>query len=229
MGDSLARDGRRRRDAVGAVLLAAGRGSRLGDRPKCLLEREGEPLVRRLLAALTDAGVGEVVVVTGHHAAAVEPVLRSLPVTLVRNPDPDAGQVSSQRLGLAALSGQPAAVIVALADQPLIDAQDIIALVEAWHTRPEGAECLYPEVDGARGNPVIFSAAVRAQILAAGADVGGRQWQAAHPDRVARLVTGNRHYCIDVDTPEDLARVEREIGLRLGWPTSMAAKGGSTA
>ncbi|NBS96920.1 MAG: nucleotidyltransferase family protein, partial [Betaproteobacteria bacterium] len=104
------------RVVIGAVLLAAGSGSRMGHRPKSLLELGGVPLIRRQLIALSGAGVDEVVVVLGHYAKEIEPVIQTFPVTIVHNPDPDQGQVSSQRLGLAALGGKLDAVIVALAD-----------------------------------------------------------------------------------------------------------------
>jgi len=206
------------RVVVGAVLLAAGSGSRIGTRPKCLLELGGVPLIRRQLIALSGAGVDEVVVVLGHHAALIEPVVQDFPVTLVRNPNPDDGQVSSQRIGLAALAGKLDAVIVALADQPLINAQDITALIGAWKKRAEGAAVVFPQVGGERGNPVIFGADVREQILAGAADVGCRQWQAAHPDEVVPFVTDNRRYKVDIDTPEDLERFERDTGHALRWP-----------
>lgn len=211
------------RVVVGAVLLAAGSGSRLGHRPKCLLELGGVPLIRRQLIALSGAGVDEVVVVLGHHAELIEPAVQAFPVTIVRNPNPDDGQVSSQRLGLAALAGKLDAVIVALADQPLVNAQDITALIGAWKKRPEGAQVVFPEVGGERGNPVIFSNDVREQILAGEANVGCRQWQAAHPEAVSRFVTDNRRYRVDIDTPEDLARFERETGHALRWPAAVAA------
>ena len=185
------------RVVVGAVLLAAGSGSRIGHRPKCLLELGGVPLIRRQLIALSGAGVDELVVVLGHHAEAIEPLVQSFPVTLVRNPDPDAGQVSSQRLGLAALAGKLDAVIVALADQPLLNAQDITALIGAWKKRHAGAQVVHPLVNGERGNPVIFDAEVRSQVLAGSADMGCRQWQAAHPERVAPFVTDNRRYRVE--------------------------------
>jgi CTP:molybdopterin cytidylyltransferase MocA len=208
--------------AVGAVLLAAGAGSRLGHKPKSLLELGGVPLIRRQLIALSGAGVDEVVVVLGHHAELIEPAVQTFPVTLVRNPKPDEGQVSSQRLGLAALSSRLDAVIVALADQPLINAQDITALIAAYKKRPEGAQVVYPEVGGKRGNPVMFSQAVGEQILAGGANVGCRQWQAAHAAEVAPFVTDNRRYRVDIDTPEDLARFAADTGHTLRWPAALA-------
>ena len=90
----------------------------------------------------------------------------------MRNPDPDEGQVSSQRLGLAALAGKLDAVIVALADQPLITAQDIDALVGAWQTRGDGIAVVHPEVDGERGNPLNLDsvAALHAAVRSATRD-----------------------------------------------------------
>jgi len=206
---------------VGAVLLAAGSGSRMGHKPKSLLELGGVPLIRRQLIALSGAGVDEVVVVLGHHADLIEPVVQTFPVTLVRNPRPDDGQVSSQRIGLAALGGKLDAVIVALADQPLINAQDITALIGAFKKRPEGASVVFPQVNGEPGNPVIFSNEVREQILAGAANVGCRQWQANNTQAVAPFVTDNRRYRVDVDTAEDLEAFARDTGHTLRWPASM--------
>jgi CTP:molybdopterin cytidylyltransferase MocA len=211
------------RVVVGAVLLAAGAGSRLGHKPKSLLELGGVPLIRRQLIALSGAGVDEVVVVLGHHAELIDPVVQTFPVTVVRNPNPDDGQVSSQRIGLAALGGKLDAVIVALADQPLLNAQDITALIGAFKQRPEGAQVVFPLVGGERGNPVMFSNEVREQILQLGTNVGCRQWQAAHADAVAPFVTDNRRYKVDIDTLEDIERFERETGHTLRWPATVAA------
>lgn len=210
--------GQGRRLVVGAVVLAAGAGSRLGNRPKCLLELDGVPLIRRQLAALSGAGVDDIVVVLGHHAGQIEAVLVGWPVTRVRNPNPDDGQVSSQRLGLAALGGRLDAVIVALADQPLIGAPHITALIQAFEKRPAGTAVVYPEVAGERGNPVMFTAEVRAQILAGPADVGCRQWQAAHADAVLPFVTDHRGYRLDIDTVDDLEAFARDTGQPLRWP-----------
>lgn len=206
------------RVAVGAVVLAAGAGERIGRRPKCLLELGGVPLIRRTLIALSGAGVDEVVVVLGHHAEQVSQSVESFPVTVIHNPRPDDGQVSSQRLGLAALTGKCDAVVMVLADQPLINSQDIAALIGAWKKRPQGVGVVYPEVRGERGNPVVFSADVRDQILAGEANAGCRQWQSKHPELVAPFATENRRYRVDIDTLEDLERFERETGHALRWP-----------
>lgn len=210
------------RMALGAVLLAAGSGSRMGSKPKCLLELGGVPLIRRMLIALSGAGVDELVVVLGHHADLIEPLVQTFPVTIVRNPNPDAGQVSSQRIGLAALGARLDAVIVALADQPLLNAQDVTALIGAYKKRPDGAQVVFPLVAGERGNPVVFSSEVREQILSHSAQVGCRQWQAANATAVAPWVTDNRRYRVDIDTPEDIQSFERDTGHALRWPAAVA-------
>lgn len=208
--------------AVGAVLLAAGSGSRMGYRPKCLLELGGVPLIRRQLIALSGAGVDEVVVVVGHYAKLIEDAVKEFPVTLVRNPDPDAGQNSSLRLGLQALSPKLDAALVALADQPLINSQDINDLIGAYKKRPEGAQVVQPTIDGMPGNPVMFSAEVREQILAGGANVGCRQWQSAHPDQVLSWKSANSRYRTDVDTLEDITALAARTGHQLKWPAHLA-------
>ncbi len=183
--------------AVGAVLLAAGEASRMGGRPKPLLELGGVPLIRRNLVALSGAGVDEVVVVLGHRADEIEPVVRDFPITLVRNPGYVQGQASSVRAGLAALSPRLDAIVVALADMPLITAQDVTELLGAYKRRAHGS-MLVPFVEGERANPVVLVE--------------------RHPDQVARFDVDNDHYRVDLDTPEDLGRFERRYGHALRWP-----------
>jgi molybdenum cofactor cytidylyltransferase len=214
---------------IGAVLLAAGSASRMGQRPKCLLELEGQALIVRQLHALL--ALQERVVVLGHHAQAIEPVLAGLDIAFsqVHNPNPQAGQISSLHVGLSALSPELDAVLVALADQPLIGSADIDDLVEAYRNRPAGVELVQPSVQGLPGNPVIFSQAVRQQILAGGPALGCRQWQQAHPQQVHAWPSDNLAYRTDVDTPEDLVALAERTGHRLLWPTGLAGEPASGA
>jgi molybdenum cofactor cytidylyltransferase len=205
--------------SVAAVLLAAGAGTRMGYQPKSLLELDGVPLIRRQILALQGAGVTELVVVLGHHASQIAPLLKDFAVTLVSNPNPAASPVSSQRLGLQSLSGQTDAVLMALADQPLIDAPDVRQLMDAFKHRPAGTSLLFPRVDGQPGNPVIFTAAVRTAILACPTEVGCKQWRQQHAPQVHACDCDNLHFVQDVDTPEDLDKLRLSSGRQLQWPT----------
>ena len=201
---------------LGAVLLAAGAGSRLGGRPKSLLELDGTSLIRRLVTALFDAGVETVVVVLGHHADAIEKAVQDLPVQRVRNPSPDDGPASSLRVGLHTLAPDVDAGIVALADQPLITAADIMDLIEAFKSRGE-TQMVVPRVNGEPGNPIILDSALRDEWLAGDVSATGQRWRNANPTRLHWFDTNNDHYRVDIDTPEDMTRFRATTGRTLCW------------
>ena len=205
---------------VGGLVLAAGAGSRMGNRPKCLLQLNGMSLLERQLQAMSLAGVRPVGVVLGHHAERIlqEGVLTRWAAQQVRNPRPDDGHVSSLRIGLKALPAELDAVLVALADQPLIDAQAVQALLAAFAQRPAGTQMLQPSVQGLPGNPVVFSGAVMAQILAGDEHMGARQWQQAHPEALYHWETPHGHYRLDVDNETDRQAVAQLTGQSLHWP-----------
>jgi molybdenum cofactor cytidylyltransferase len=207
-------------DRVGALLLAAGAGSRLGHRPKSALMLEGVPLIQRHIMALLGAGLQDVVVVLGHHAADLAPLIQDFPVTRVYNPHPEAGQVSSLRWGLQALSAPVDAVLVSLADLALINSQDIQDVLHAYAERPAHTEVVVPTVQGLPGNPVVFSQAVRQSLLAQAEHVGCKDWQVQHPAAVHHWITHNQHYRTDVDTPQDIEMLAQTTGHRLQWPST---------
>jgi molybdenum cofactor cytidylyltransferase len=201
-----------------AILMAAGAGSRLGHRPKCLLQLEGVPLILRHISAMKAAGVDDLVVVLGFYADDIAPLLSGTGARIVQNPDPAHGQISSQRIGLQQLRGRSNAVLMALADQPLIDSQDLVDLIARFAMRP--AECLlmFPQVQGQPGNPVIFTPEVRDAVLSADQSIGCRQWRQANRSSARPFDSDNQHYLIDIDTPEDIDSFSKATGLSLSWP-----------
>lgn len=205
---------------IGGLVLAAGAGSRMGHRPKCLLQLDGMSLLERQLQALSQAGVMPIGVVLGHHAGRIlqEGALARWAAQPVLNPEPYDGHVSSLRIGLRALPPGLDAVLVALADQPLINGQVVQALLQAFAQRPVGTQLVQPNVQGLPGNPVVFSSTVMAQILAGNAQMGARQWQQAHPEAVYHWETPHRHYRLDVDNEADRQAVEHLTGQSLRWP-----------
>lgn len=207
---------------VGAVLLAAGEGSRMGGVAKPLIRLQGVPLIRRQLVALSGAGVDEVVVVTGHRHEAVEAVIQDFPVTLVHNPDYAQGQQGSVRRGLEALSPRLDAVLVLLADQPLIGAGDLTELISAFKKRPSG-HVVVPMVDGQRGNPIMLDAEARDEILASGRNLGCRNLVDRNPELVHAFETANRRFVTDVDTREDVEALAARTGWRFELPDTATA------
>jgi molybdenum cofactor cytidylyltransferase len=210
---------------LGAILLAAGESRRMNGVNKLAVEIQGVPLLKRALFALSGAGVDEVAVVLGHDAERLDPLISAFPVTVVRNESYRDGQMSSVRAGLAALQGPFNALLVCPADMPLLNAQDIQGLIGAFKKRETGV-AVVPRVGGKRGNPIVLDWAACEEILAGAADFGCRQFIDRNPDRVTAFDTGNDHYTVDLDSPEDIRALEARLGLKFKLPevaTSVAA------
>jgi CTP:molybdopterin cytidylyltransferase MocA len=189
---------------VAAVVLAAGRGQRFGgDIPKPLLEFDGRPLVAYAVDAAVASGCAPVVVVVGGDdvaAAAVE-------ATVVRNDDPDRGISSSLQCALRVLVDRADvdAVVVGLADQPLVGADAYARLAAAF---AEGARLAVATYGGTRGNPVLLAREFWAEAEQLSGDEGARALFRRHdPREVPCDGTGDPS---DVDTPDDLARLETQ-------------------
>lgn len=188
---------------VAAVVLAAGRSTRFGPSNKLLAEVDGEPMVRHAVRAATASGVAETIVVTGHMAEAVEAALAGLPVRFVRNPDFAAGQSTSLRAGIAAVSPTSEAAVVMLGDMPRVTAATLDRVIAAY--RPgAGALVVVPRHDGRRGNPVLWSRRFFRDLAALEGDTGARALLAANPEAVATVECGPE-VRIDYDTPDALA------------------------
>ncbi|MFW5417358.1 nucleotidyltransferase family protein [Nocardiopsis sp. CNT-189] len=189
-----------RRPRVAGLLLAAGSGSRLG-RPKALVELAGERLADRGARTLREAGCAPVLVVTGAAETAVPGA------SAVHNPDWASGMGSSLRAGLDALPpGGADAVVVALADQPLVTAAAVRRLIAAAE---DGAEIAAASYAGRPRNPVLIRREHWPAVHAmAEGDVGARPFLRAHPDLVTQVACDDVASPEDIDTPDDLYRLE---------------------
>lgn len=217
MGCLLKQGGIHSRLRIGAVLLAAGAGRRMGGVAKALIRLQGVPLISRQLVALSGAGVDEVVVVTGHARRAVEEEVRSYVVTLAHNEDPADDEQRSVRVGLEALSGPFDAVMVVPVDQPLIGASDLTELIGAFKKRPAG-HVVVPVVDGRRGNPIVLGEVALARILAGATNLGCRHLIEREPELVHAYQTANTRFVTDLDTIGDLEALAQRTGWRLELP-----------
>jgi molybdenum cofactor cytidylyltransferase len=204
---------------IGAVLLAAGEGRRMGGVAKPLIRLQGVPLISRQLVALSGAGVDEVVVVTGHERKAVERQVQSFPVTLVHNEAHSAGQEGSVRAGLEALNGSFDAVFVMPSDQPLIGAGDLTELIGAFKRRAAG-HVVVPFVAGQRGNPILLDEMAYAQVLSSGTNLACRHLIERQPELVSAYETDNTRFITDLDTLEDVRTLARRTGWRFDLPVA---------
>lgn len=207
---------------MAGVLLAAGEGSRLGQ-PKALVVIRGQSLARRGIGLLQAGGATPVIVVTGAarlEAAGLETGTSdgALPgVISVHNPRWQTGMGSSLTVGLAAVPSECTAAVLALADQPLVGPEAVRRLIAAHAAGAPVAVACY---EGQPRNPVLISREHWAEVaqLAAG-DVGARPFLRAHPELVTQIECGDTGRPDDIDTPEDLARVEGLLGPAAPFPS----------
>ncbi|GJG86131.1 hypothetical protein tb265_13120 [Gemmatimonadetes bacterium T265] len=193
---------------VGAVVLAAGASTRLG-RPKQLVPYAGEPLVRRAVRAAVDAGARPVVVVLGAHADAVAPALDGVAgVRVVVHARWRDGLGASIAAGVRALDGAAGAaldgVLVAVCDQPLVDAEALGALLAAFGGPGAVVAAAYADTLGV---PAVVGRDHLDALRTLAGDAGAGRWLRAHAGLVTPVALPAA--ALDVDTPEDVARLAR--------------------
>jgi len=198
-----------------AILLAAGAGRRMGA-SKALLQLGAELAVRRCLRALAQGGCDEARVVLGAQAEAVRAALPQPPPDVVLNPQPDAGQTGSLKLALARGPGRGAAFLLHTVDHPLLEPEDVRALLAAFERRTAGQAIVVPVVGGRRGHPAVFAAELAAELLALGDDEPAHRVVRRDPARVLELPLPNPWLARDLDTPEDLAAAREWLAGRAG-------------
>jgi nicotine blue oxidoreductase len=188
-------------------LLAAGEGSRFGQ-PKALVELNGQTLAERGAGLLRAGGADPILVVTGAVPLELDGTLT------VDNPQWRTGMGSSLRAALQALTEAGrgpeigtavGAVVVALADQPLVGAEAVARLIAAYRA---GARVAVAAYDGQPRNPVLLAREHWPEVIAtATGDQGARTFLRTRPELVTLVECGDTGRPDDIDTPADLARI----------------------
>ena len=195
---------------IAAVILAAGRSTRMGGPNKLLAEIGGRPLVRIAAEQALASRARPVIVVTGHQRDKVEAALEGLDVQRVHNPNFAEGLSTSVKAGLAAVPDDVDGAIVCLGDMPQVSAPLIDKLIAAFD--PErGALVVVPTIDGKRGNPVVWARRFFPELMALDGDIGARHLIGRYPEAVSEVPLTDTAALVDVDTPEALVRVRAEL------------------
>jgi len=196
------------RRVIPAVVLAAGKSTRMGQ-PKATLPLEGaETFLTRIVRVFQDAEVEDVVVVVGHEAKSVtDCIVRSgLATRLVVNGDYESGQLSSLLAGLRAIDRPGvSAMLLTLVDVPLVSAATIRAVVERYRTTraPIGR----PVQRGRHGHPVLIDRSLFDALRAADQSLGAKPIVRAHASPAGDVETDDEGAFLDIDTPDDYLRV----------------------
>ena len=189
---------------VAAIVLAAGRSSRMGPHNKLLQPIDGSTIIARVTGAAIGSEARPVIVVTGFEEDRIKEALRGLDVTFANNPNFDEGMSGSIKTGLAALPAGSDGAMILLGDMPEVEASDLRLLMAAFAGRD--AICI-PVRDGRRGNPVLWGASYFAEMMRLSGDVGAKQLITKHSEHVIEVPVASNGIFADVDTSADLARL----------------------
>jgi molybdenum cofactor cytidylyltransferase len=195
---------------IAAIVLAAGRSTRMGGANKLTAEIGGKPLVRAVTEQALGSRARPVIVVTGHQHDAVERALGGLPVKFVHNLDYERGLSTSLKAGIAAVPPDIDGAVICLGDMPHVSAALIDSLIEAFD--PErGALIAVPTVGGKRGNPVVWSRRFFPDLSELEGDVGARHLIGIYADGVVEVPVTGVGAVLDIDTPDALAAARAEF------------------
>jgi molybdenum cofactor cytidylyltransferase len=194
---------------VAALVLAAGRSTRMGGPNKMLAEAEGQPMVVHAVKAALASQAVEVVVVLGNMAEEVRAVIeKAIPaksrLRFVVNPDFAEGLSTSVGAGIGALGKDVDAVIVQLGDMPGVGAPLLDRLMAAF-SPVEGRSICVPTVAGKRGNPVLWARRFFPEMAKLSGDSGAKHLIGEHADLVCEVEMTGEAAITDIDTPEALA------------------------
>lgn len=187
------------------IILAAGDSTRMGSPKATLAAPDGDAFVTRIVRTLRDAGVTDLVVVTGRHHDAIADVIASelsIAPRIVRNPEPSRGQLSSLLAGMdAVVTHLSDAVMMTLVDVPLVRVSTVTAVIAAW--RQSRAPIVRPAIGDRHGHPVIFDRAVFDALRRAPVDAGAKSVVRAHEAEIVNVPVDDEGCVTDVDTPGD--------------------------
>ncbi|MCL2216821.1 MAG: nucleotidyltransferase family protein [Defluviitaleaceae bacterium] len=191
---------------ISAIMLAAGLSRRMGE-DKLLIEFEGKTLLNRAIELLDSLPCREkiLVITPARLCFAIVPET----VTVVQNTSPEDGQSKSLKLGLQAATAD--SYLFLTADQPRLTFESLKRLFGLAKENP--AQIIYPTVLGKPCSPVLFPARFRQELLAQTGDTGGRAIRAAHPDSCLTFEAESPLDFIDIDSPEDLFRLNRSATI----------------
>ena len=195
---------------IAAVVLAAGRSTRMGGPNKMIAEIARRPLIRIAAEEAVASRAKPVIIVTGHQRGEVEKAVAGLPVEIVHNPHFVDGLGTSLKAGIAAVPADADGAIVCLGDMPQVDATLIDRLIAAFDP-DRGALVIVPTFEGRRGNPVLWSRRFFPDLMAIEGDVGARHFIGRYSEAVVEVPLEGKAALVDVDTPEALVGVKAAI------------------
>ncbi|MBN8890335.1 MAG: 4-diphosphocytidyl-2C-methyl-D-erythritol kinase [Rhodospirillales bacterium 70-18] len=200
-----------RRPVVAALVLAAGKSTRMAPYNKLLLaDRAGKPMIARVVDNVLSSGARPVLVVTGHRAGDVRAALAGRPVGFVQADAYAEGLSASLKAGIAALPPEVSAAVICLGDMPLVTGRMLDRLLAAYDP-DEGRSIVVPMHQGRIGNPILWDRRYFPEMLALSGDGGARGLLQRHLEQVAEVAMEEDAVLRDFDTVDSLATLPQRL------------------
>lgn len=196
---------------VGAIILAAGMSTRMGQ-PKQWLLLHGKPLFRYSVETAVRNGLHPIYLIGGAQVEQLRANVLALPVTVLDNPNYTQGMSSSLKVGISAIHGLSPAAFIFLADVPFVPdtvIQQMLAVYQSSHVTSLHPCIIRPRYAGALGHPVLLSADLFPELVHLEGDEGARHIIKQHAKRVKFIDFEDPIWGFDVDTPEDWQRIRK--------------------
>jgi molybdenum cofactor cytidylyltransferase len=187
-------------DDIYALVLAAGKSQRMG-RPKMVLPFGSQTIIEKVIDNIIEAGISDILVVTGSDRDAVESACSSKPVVICYNPLYEEGMHSSVVCGFSHLPGNARAAMLFLGDQPFIPAEVIQSVILTWKQTRKGI--VIPTYRGKRGHPTLFDFRLREEILHLDPVSGLRSVTMKFPEEILEVELNFPQILRDIDTKID--------------------------
>lgn len=192
-----------------AIVLAAGRSSRMGPAHKLLEDLHGKSLIRHVIDAAREAGLQPIVLVSGYRGDEVARAAGTLGITQIDNPDYAAGMMTSIQCGLAAVPVTAQGAVILLGDMPLLTANPIRKTIEALEAQP-AALAAVPVYGDEWGHPVVMRHGLFKEVMNLSGDRGARALLKSRLDQVVEVPIDDPAILVDLDTPEALEKARRQ-------------------
>jgi molybdenum cofactor cytidylyltransferase len=206
--DIRARDFARAVEVIAGIILAAGASSRMGS-PKALLEYRGESFIERLVRVLSSV-CDPVIVALGYHAGAIWARIEGT-ATIVINPAPERGQLSSLQTALAALPADAEGFLFTPVDSPAVEIETVERLAAEFRRRDQALLLVIPRYRGKHGHPVFASRAIADEVLALPVTAQAREVIHRHVPRTLYVDVDDPGILTDIDDPEAYRRLSEPV------------------
>ena len=200
---------------IAGVILSAGEGSRMGSVPKALLRFKGSSFIEIISQHMSLAGIDDIYIVIGYHGDMIKSHLSMRKETLLINPAPEMGQLSSLHVAIKHMAPEVSAIMVTLVDLPLIKVTTYRKLLKEWSQKPD---MIYiPVCNGRKGHPVIFPKKFFPELLNTPLNLGARAVVHSNQDSVIKCEYDDPGIFTDIDTEEDYNRIVNDPAHKGQW------------